>query len=197
VKTKSATDALRKALDDDVPEVSFAAARALWSRHDPDGRKALLAVLEGESKTSSGFFTKQKRDALRMMHTPRTTFLYAVRQGVGFAPVPGLGEGISSMQAILTDPGVSGRATAALLLGKDADPATETALKDALYDKDWRVRAAAVHSLALRNDPRAKKDLDPMLEDDKEEVRLRAAAAWLRLSSIQGKPRRTSAPVRH
>jgi len=54
--------------------------------------QALMAVLQGESKTSSGFFTKQKRDALRMMHTPRTTFLYALRQGVGFAPVPGLGE---------------------------------------------------------------------------------------------------------
>ena len=185
VKTNGATDALRKALDDEVPEVSFAAAKALWQRHDAEGRKALLAVLEGESKTSSGFFTKQKRDALRMMHTPRTTFLYAVRQGIGFAPVPGLGEGIASMQAILSDPGVSGRATAALLLGKDTDAPTEAALKDAMYDKDWHVRAAAVHSLALRNNPSMKKELEPMLEDDKEEVRLRAAAAYLRLSAIQ------------
>ena len=79
----------------------------------------------------------------------------------------------------------SGRATAALLLGKDKDPATVAALKDALYDKDWSVRAAAVHSLALRNDPSMKKDLMPILLDDKEEVRLRAAAAILRLSSIQ------------
>ena len=69
-------------------------------------------------------------------------------------PVPGLGMGISSMQQILTDPSVSGRAAAALLVGRDRDAATTAALKDALYDKDWRVRAAAVHSLALRNDPR-------------------------------------------
>lgn len=190
VKTKGATAALHKALDDDVPEVSFAAAKALWLRGDPEGRKALLAVLEGESKTSSGFLTKQKRDALRMMHTPRTTFMYALRQGVGFVPLPGLGEGVASMQAILTDPGITGRATAALLLGKDKDPATEAALKDAMYDKDWRVRAAAVHSLALRNDPSWKKDLAPMLDDDKEAVRLRAAAAWLRLSSIESTRRR-------
>ena len=68
-------------------------------------------MLAGESKASSNFFSKEKREALRMMHTPRTAFLFALRQGVGFAPVPGLGEGIASMQAILTDSGVSGRAT--------------------------------------------------------------------------------------
>jgi HEAT repeat protein len=190
VKTKTATAALHKALDDDVPEVSFAAAKTLWTRNDPDGKKALLAVLQGENKAASGYFTKQMRDALRMMHTPRTTFLYVVRQGVGFVPVPGLGEGIASMQALLNDPAVSGRATAALLLGRDQDPATQAALKDAMFDKDWRVRAAAVHSLAVRNDPRLLKDLEPVLLDDREEVRLRAAAAWLRLSAIQAERRR-------
>ena len=54
-------------------------------------------------------------------------------------------------------------------------------------DKDWRVRAAAVHSLALRNDPALRVDLEPMFEDDKEEVRLRAAAGLLRLSAVQAK----------
>ena len=167
--------------------MSFAAAKALWALDDPAGKQELLGVLAGESKTSSGFFTKQMREAIRMMHTPRTTFLYAVRQGVGFAPVPGLGMGISSMQQILTDPGISGRATAALLVGRDKDPATTAALKDALFDKDWRVRAAAVHSLALRNDPALRVDLEPMFEDDREEVRLRAAAGLLRLSAVQAK----------
>jgi len=185
LKIKGALAALHQALNDDVPEVSFAAAKALWSLHDPAGKQALMAVLQGESKTSSNFFSKQKRDALRMMHTPRTTFLYALRQGAGFAPVPGLGAGIASMQHILTDPGVSGRATAALLLGRDKDPATLEGLKDALYDKDSKVRAAAVHSLCLQNDPAFKKDLEPLLEDDKEEVRLRAAAGYLRLSAIE------------
>ncbi len=192
IKNKASIEALHQALDDEVPEVGFAAAKALWTLHDPKGKQALIAVLEKESKTSSNFLTKQKRDALRMMSTPRTTFLYALRQGVGFVPVPGLGEGISSMQAILTDPGVSGRATAALLLGKDKDPATIEGLKDALHDKDWRVRAAAVHSLSLQNDPRMKPVLEPLLDDDKEEVRLRAAAGYLRLSAIESKRR----PVR-
>jgi HEAT repeat protein len=187
LKTKPAMIALHTALEDSAPEVSFAAAKALWSLDDPSGKQELLGVLAGENKTSSGFFTKETRQAIRMMHTPRTTFLYAVRQGVGFAPVPGLGMGISSMQQILTDPGVSGRAAAALLVGRDTDAATTAALKDALYDKDWRVRAAAVHSLALRNDPKLRPDLEPMFEDDKEEVRLRAAAGLLRLSAVESK----------
>jgi HEAT repeat protein len=185
VKGKQAINALHKALEDPVPEVSFAAAKALWNLHDPAGKQALLAVVEGDSKTASGYITSEMRTALRMMHTPTTTFLYAVREGMGFVPVPGLGQGIASMQAILTDPGVSGRATAVLLLGKDKDPALIPALKDALYDKNWTVRAAAVHSLALRNDPSIEKDLLPLLEDDKEGVRLRTAAACLRLSAIE------------
>jgi len=185
VDGKEALKALHKALGDSVPEVSFAAAKALWSLHDPAGKQALLAVVEGDNKTASGYITAEMRTALRMMHTPTTTFLYAVREGIGFVPVPGLGQGIASLQAILTDPGVSGRATAVLLLGKDKDPALVPALKDALYDKNWTVRAAAVHSLALRNDPAMEKDLLPLLQDDKEGVRLRTAAACLRLSAIE------------
>ena len=185
VKSASATAALHKALEDPVPEVSFAAAKALWARHDPAGRTALLAVLAKESKPSSSFFSRQKREALRMMHTPRTTFLFAARAGAGFAPVPRLGQGIASMQGILASSEVPGRAVAALLLGADRDPATIEALRDALSDKDSSVRAAAVHSISLRNNPALKKELEPLLTDDKESVRLRAAAGYLRLSAIQ------------
>ena len=185
VQSASATALLHKALEDPVPEVSFAAAKALWARHDPAGRDALLAVLAKESKPSSNFFSRQKREALRMMHTPRTTLLFAARAGAGFAPVPGLGQGIASMQGILASAEVSGRAVAALLLGADRDPATIEALRDALSDKDSSVRAAAVHSISLRNNPALKKELEPLLTDDKESVRLRAAAGYLRLSAIQ------------
>ena len=103
--------------------------------------------------------------------------------------MPGLGQGIASMQGILTDAGISGRASAALLLGSDKNPATLEALKDALDDKDASVRAAAVHSISLRNDPALKKVLEPLLLDDKEPVRLRAAAGYLRLSAIQARAR--------
>ena len=185
VKSERATAALKKALDDNVPEVSFAAAKALWARHDPAGRTALLAILSKEDKTSSNFFSKQKREGLRMMHTPRTTLLFAAEQGIGLVPLPGLGEGVASMQGILATSGVPGRASAALLLGADMDPATIDGLRDALTDKDASVRAAAVHSISLRNDPSLKKELEPLLEDERESVRLRAAAGYLRLSAIE------------
>ena len=94
------------------------------------------------------------------------------------------------MQGILSDPSVSGRATAALLLSVDKEPEVLQALQDALTDKDWSVRAAAVHAMALRNDPALEADLVPLLEDRKEAVRVRAAAGCLRLEGIKaGQPK--------
>jgi HEAT repeat protein len=181
------TAKLHKALNDDVPEVSFAAARALWTLNDPEGKAALFSILSGETKATTGFFPKQKREAMRMMHTPRTMFMFAMVTGAAFAPVPGVGAGIASMQGILSDAGVSGRATVALLFGTEKNAATLQALRDALSDKDWSVRAAAVHSLALWNDPSLEGDIVPLLDDKKEAVRLRAAAGYLRLEVIKGR----------
>jgi HEAT repeat protein len=185
LKTDRTVPALRKALDSDVPEVSFAAAKALWALNEPLGREALISVLSGDTKTTSGFITKQKRDALRMLHTPKTMFMFALQQSANLAPVPGLGAGVSSVQGILSDPSVSGRAATALLLSADRDPDVLKALRDALTDKDWSVRAAAVHAIAMRNDPASEADLAPLLEDKKEAVRVRAAAGYLRLDAIK------------
>ena len=188
LRSKRTVPALRKALDSEVPEVGFAAAKALWTLKDPEGKQALISVLYGDEKTSSGFITKQKRQALRMLHTPKTMFMFALQQGANLAPVPGLGAGVSSLQGILSDPSVSGRATAALMLSTDRDPEVLIALKDALGDKDWSVRAAAAHAIAVRNDPALASDLVPLFEDKKEAVRVRAAAGYLRLEAL-GAPR--------
>jgi HEAT repeat protein len=185
---------LHTALNDAVPEVSFAAARSLYTLNDPEGKAALLSVLANESKSSSGFLTKQKRDALRMMHTPKTMFLFAVKTGAAFAPVPGLGTGVSSMQALLSDPGTSGRAAAALLLGKEKDEQTMAALHDALSDKDWSVRAAAIHAISLQDDPARQADIAPLIDDKSEPVRLRAAAGYVRLEAIKNAPKPPAKP---
>src|SRR5208282_2600370 len=50
---------LKKALQDPVPEVDFAAAKVLYQLHDPDGVKFFLAVVGGESKATSGYITKE------------------------------------------------------------------------------------------------------------------------------------------
>ena len=73
------------------------------------------------------------------------------------------------------------------------------ALQDALDDKDWSVRAAAAHAIALRNDPSLAKDQIPLLEDKKEAVRDRAAAGYLRLEWMSLRPRpaqKKKAPAR-
>jgi HEAT repeat protein len=131
-----------------------------------------------------------------MMHTPKTMFMFAVKQGASFAPVPGLGEGVSSMQALLSDPSVSGRATAVLLLEKEKDKPTLDAVKEALHDKDWSVRAAGVHALVLRDEPIYQADILPLLDDKTEAVRLRAATGYLRLETIKThtRPAKRTAP---
>jgi hypothetical protein len=120
--------------------------------------------------------------------------MFAMKEGVGLAPVPGLGAGVSSLQGILSDPSTSGRASAALLIGLEKDPQVLSALKDALADKEWSVRAAAVHSLALRGDPAEMADLVPVLDDKKEAVRMRAAAGYMRLAWIKTLPPAKPAP---
>jgi HEAT repeat protein len=192
LKNKDTVPTLKRALADDVPEVSFAAAKALWSLKDPDGEDALLSVLSGEVKTSSKFFNKQKRDALRLLQTPRPMMMVAIKAGAGFAPVPGLGFGISSLQGILNDPTISGRAATALLLAPDKDPRVLAALIDALQDKEASVRAAACHAIALRNEKKLEVDLIPLLDDKKPAVRLRAAAGCLRLESLPAPVKRAA-----
>ena len=129
-----------------------------------------------------------------MLHTPRPLMMFAIKAGAGFAPVPGLGAGISSLQGILSDPSMSGRAATALLLSSEKDPRVLAALIDALQDKETSVRAAACHALALRNDRKLEKELIPLLDDKKASVRLRAAAGCLRLESLPVPVKRAVAP---
>jgi len=196
LKDQRAILPLEKALDDEVPEVSFAAAKALYELDQPIGKRVLLEILAGEKKTHSGYLTSQKREAMRMMKNPGGLFKFAVKGGVGMAPVPGLGFGVSSMEALLSNSGVSGRALAATLLARETDEASLEALRDALSDKDWSVRAAAVHALALRNQPAVRSDLVPLLEDKREAVQYRAAAAYLRLELLELDRQRGKAQTR-
>src|SRR6202049_5081178 len=50
LKDKGTADMLNQALSDSTPEVSFAAAKALFGLGDPRGRAALLAILDREAK---------------------------------------------------------------------------------------------------------------------------------------------------
>ncbi len=184
LKDKDTEPTLRVALSDKVPEVGFAAARALASLGDEKGRDVLIAVLAGEREASTGFFTAQGRSALRLFYTPKAAIPYLVGRGIGLAHVAGLGLGVASLEGLLSDPNISGRAAAALLLSSDRDPRVLIATRAALADKDETVRAAAVHAIALRDDRTLEADLLPYLDDTSAAVRTRAAAACLRLELI-------------
>jgi HEAT repeat protein len=190
MKEKKAIPALQEALDGDIPEVSFAAARALLEMDDPAGEEAVLQVLAKHKKTSSGLITREKREATHMLNDHPGLIKYAAKEGIGFAPIPGLGIGMASAHELMGNSGVSGRALAALLLAKEKDQESLDALRDALADSDWSVRSAAVHSLALRDHPEALSDLAPLLDDKKSAVRFRAAAAYLRLENLSQRQRR-------
>lgn len=185
IKSPEVIAPLRKALDDDVPEVSFAAAKALWALGDPAGREALLLVLEGEAKTSSSYLSDKSRKTLRMFRTPTKLMMFILRKGAGSAGVPGLGRGVSSLEGMLIDGELSGRAGTALLLSNDNDPKVIEAFRDGLADKTWSVRAASAHAIALQNNIDLQADLIPLLDDKKESVRVRASAAYLRLELIR------------
>jgi HEAT repeat protein len=188
VRKKDAIPALNKALYDETPEVSFAAAKALWSLNDPAGRGALLGVVSGENKAASSAMTAKKRDMVRLLHTPHGLMMFVFQTGVGFAPVPGLGEGMSSLTMILTDSGVSGRAAALLLLSTERSPEVLQAIREGFKDKDVSVRSAAVHAMAVRDDPAYMEELLPLMDDPKEAVKLRAAAGYVRLATIKARP---------
>lgn len=67
----------------------------------------------------------------------------------------------------------------------DPDPRTTEALKTAVADKSWVVRAAAIDGLGKRNNPSVIPALEPALDDGREAVRYAAAAAIIRLNDVK------------
>jgi HEAT repeat protein len=176
---------LQKALKDPVPEVDLAAALALWGLKQPDGKAFLLDALEGKQKTSSSFMSSEKRSLVRMTHTPTTTFLGIVANQ--FA-LPGLGSGMESAVGLSADPASMASSSVIFALAKDKnDPTIWAALVAAMQDKEWATRAAAVHVVAMHNDPSLMDKFVPLMDDKKEQVSFRAAAGYLRLYIIAHK----------
>jgi len=172
----------RAALDDDVAEVVFAAARALYRLHDPAGKSTLIAVVEKEQQAESNPLRVKLRNLIRRMKTPRSALFLAVEQGAGFIPVPGAGEGISAMSALLNDQSFSARATALLLLANNTAPDVRALVDQAFADDDWSMRAAAVQLAARPKNARWRARLAPLLDDSDKRVRFRAATVYLRVN---------------
>jgi HEAT repeat protein len=189
MKSRGSQPKLEAALDDKAPEVIFAAAKALYAMGDPKGRAVLIEVLLGDRSDKSGLVTSSLRDAKLKLHDPRALVLLGVNEGAGFAGPFGLGVPITEM--VLADNQASGKTAAALLLSSDRTEGATGALRGALGDKNWTVRAAAVRALALLDANSCYDDIASLLDDKRDEVRYAAAGAMIRLKQTQ-KPARST-----
>jgi len=179
---KKLISVIQPALDDEVPEVVFAAARALFRLGSTEGERVLLAVYEKEEKAKSGLIKAKMRSALRRLKTPQSALFFAVQQGAGFLPVPGVGEGISAVGNMLNDANFSPRATALLIMSTSKSQDFKAALDLAFGDDDWSVRAAAIQLTIKPENARWRPRLVKLLDDSNRKVRYRAAAVHLRLN---------------
>lgn len=172
---------LKEALKDDVPEVAYAAAQALFVVGEPEGKQSLFAIFDEDMKAKSGFFKGEFRNYLRKLQSPKSATLFIAQQGMGFVPLPGVGTGFSAISSMLVDGNFSPRATTVLMLCKTAGPECDEVVIRGLADDDWSTRAAAVQIVAWKNEKARQRQLERLLKDKKDRVQLRAAAAYLRL----------------
>jgi HEAT repeat protein len=179
-KSKTSIPKLRDTLGDEVPEVAFAAAKALYEMGDPAGRQVLIAVLSGDQAGASGFVASSMNGVRRKLHDPKALLLVGVNSGAGFLIGP-FGAGLPFAENLLKDKQASGKTVAALLLASDSTAESRDALKAAMGDNNWTVRAAAVRAVALRDLAALYGDVAFLLNDGRDEVQYAAAAALIRL----------------
>lgn len=178
MKSRASIPKLKEALDDPDPSVALAAGHALNLMHDDSAYEVYYEVLRGERKTGKGLIASQKS----MLSDPKKLAQLGFEEGIGFIPFAGIGWG--AIKTLTKDDASPIRAAAAKVLASDPDPATTQALTDALDDKSWLVRAAALEALSVRGNPSVLPLVEVSLSDDKAAVRYTAAAAIVRLMSI-------------
>jgi HEAT repeat protein len=181
IKSVKSIPALRAALDDDSPEVSFTAARSLWIMGDGSGKAVFLQVLAGERGDSAGFMKGSLRDARNKLHDPKALTMLGVKEGVGLFLGPAA-MGITVFEELRKDASASARTLAAAALATDKDPATIQNLEAALEDKNWIVRAAAAKALAIRGSSKSVPKLAELLKDT-ENAQYMAASAIVKIDA--------------
>jgi hypothetical protein len=169
---------LQKVLSDEKISVVMAAAHALHSMKDDASAYAVyFDVLTGGQRP--GGLVQQQLDTLR---NPKELAMIGLQTGIGYVPFAGIGWDAWRYTHKKNPHPV--KAIAASFLAHDPDPATGVALAEAIKDKDWIVRAAAIEALAQRGDPAFEGKIEYSFFDANAHVRYTAAAAVIRLSEI-------------
>jgi HEAT repeat protein len=181
MKARSAIPQLKEAMGDKSPEVSFAAAQALWKMGDHSGRDIFYEVLDGERKVKPSLIKTKMREARNDMHDPKALALIGVNEASGAFLGP-FSLGVSVVEEYAKNTGTSVQALCAQLLATDDSHTTADELTDALGDKNWTVRASAARSIAKLNYHGALPQLrDMVLNDKSQPTRFSAAAAIIHL----------------
>jgi HEAT repeat protein len=179
MQAEAAKPSLRALLDDESPDVGFAAANALWKMGDHSGREIFIATLTGERK-GDGLVKSSLKSNFAKYSDPKTVAMTGVKEAAGafLGPLP---MGITIAQELMKDHGATARAACAALLAKDPSPDAVEQLTQALADKNWAVRAAAAQALAISPGKVSPQVFEPLLLDDNKSVREIAAAGIIRL----------------
>jgi HEAT repeat protein len=188
MKSKSAIPSLVAAAKSDTEgAVVMATAKSLIELGDEKGYSVYYAVLTGQRKSGDGLIGDQEKELNEMLRNPKELETMAFEQGIGFVPFGGIGfQAYQTIHASESKAPIV-KATSIKILATDPDARTGRALVAATADKEWVVRAAAYDALARRGDSSLLPDLASGLKDDKDEVRLTAAAAVIHLSTISTK----------
>jgi HEAT repeat protein len=174
----SASKLQQRVKEDQDAGVVFAATDALFRLGDPAAYQVYYAVLLGERKTGEGLVESQ----MKMLKDPKAMAQMGFEVGIGFIPFAGAGYGV--FKAVTKDDASPIRAAAATKLAKDPDPKSGEALSKSTADSKWIVRAAVVDAIARRGDRSLLKAVVPLLDDDNDAVKFSAAAAVIRLSTV-------------
>ena len=196
IKAKSSIKVIDAAMQDASPQVSFAAAVALWKMGDRDGRDIFYSILEGDRKTGPGLVQSKIKEAKKEMHDPKALALIAVNQASGAFLGP-FSMGVSMAEEYAKNNGAPVQTLCANLLASDNKPDTIEVLSDAADDKNWAIRVAGIKALAKLNHRESLPQMKEIMEkDDHQAARLVAAAAVIHLSEPV-RATKTSAPTGH
>jgi HEAT repeat protein len=173
---------LSETLSDPDPVVVLAAAHSLLVLRDHAAYNVYYAVLTGRRKASEGVVASERK----ILQDPKKLAELGVETGLGFVPLGGFG--LSAVRMLTKDDSSNARAAAAKILAKDPDPQSRDALVEALSDRSWVVRCAALEGIAARGNPDLRADVEPCMDDAKDAVQYTAAAAVIRLSGARRVP---------
>jgi HEAT repeat protein len=175
---------LKQALEDDDPEVVFAAARSLWQMGDKSGRSIIEDVLAGERAAARGTVSSNLERIRKVLTDPKGLVLFGLREGIGAVAGP-YAMGMNVVQEFTKDRSVAARVVCANMLAKERSRRSLPFLREALRDENWVVRLTAAKAVASVRDTGSIPVLVANIEDEDEKsaVKLMAAASVLNLQA--------------